>query len=433
MPGYAVVDLETTGLRPSWHDRIVEIGVVLLGPDGHVEGTWETLVNPERDLGPQEIHGIAAADVLGAPTFADVAGTLTDLLRGRTFVAHNATFDTSFLRASYDNLGVTVPVTSATSLCTMRWAGRLLPHAPRTLAGCCAHAGIPLRDHHTALADASATAALLAYLMDAAGRPQPGTRRALRTDGDWSPPWAEVCALAEVAPWPTLPLTGCTCVVRGNATRREVPFLSRLVDSLPGECTDDAQTAYLALLDRALLDRFLSVREQHALVSCAGDLGIDQPTAIGLHRRYLHSLARAAWADDRLTDAEREDLHAVAALLDLDPGEVEDALTATRDTTIPTEALTAGYGDGATSSTVQHFRLTPGDLVVFTGQMNLPRGAWMDRARAAGLVPYTAVTKNVRLVVAADPDSLSGKARKAVDYGIPIISEDAFAGMIGQR
>ncbi|HCM50934.1 MAG TPA: hypothetical protein DIS91_10455, partial [Microbacterium sp.] len=29
----------------------------------------------------------------------------------------------------------------------------------------------------------------------------------------------------------------------------------------------------------------------------------------------------------------------------------------------------------------------------------------------------------VRLVVAADPDSLSGKARKARDYGIPIVGE----------
>jgi len=40
------------------------------------------------------------------------------------------------------------------------------------------------------------------------------------------------------------------------------------------------------------------------------------------------------------------------------------------------------------------------------------------------------VTKKVKLVVAADPDSLSGKARKATDYGIPIVTEDAFAVML---
>ena len=46
--GFAVVDLETTGL--SNLDRIVEIGVVLLRPDLTVEDTWETLIQPERDI-----------------------------------------------------------------------------------------------------------------------------------------------------------------------------------------------------------------------------------------------------------------------------------------------------------------------------------------------------------------------------------------------
>jgi len=406
MPGYAVVDLETTGLRPSWHDRIVEIGVVLLDPDGEVEGTWETLVNPERDLGPQEIHGIVAADVLAAPTFADVAGDVVDLLRGRTFVAHNAAFDATFLAASYRTLGLAVPVRSATSVCTMRWASRLMPRAPRTLAGCCAHAGVPLHDHHAALADAAAAAGLLRRLMDISGRP--GARRTGRPSGAWSPPWAELCAISEAMPWPTVAHRGCSCVVRGNAAARRAPFLSRLVDSLPGECVGEAQAEYLALLDRALLDRLISVREQEALVACARDLGIDQPTALSLHRTYLHSLARAAWADGVVSEPEREDLLAVAALLDLDPAEVDGALAA---------------AEGSGAGGVNHFRLQPGDLVVFTGQMAESREVWVERAVAAGLVPHPGVTKKVRLVVAADPDSLSGKARKAVDYGIPIVTE----------
>lgn len=434
MPGYAVVDLETTGLRPSWHDRIVEIGIVLLDPDGEQEATWQTLVNPQRDLGPQEVHGIAAADVLAAPTFADVAGTVADLLRGRTLVAHNATFDTSFLRASYETLGLRVPIRSATSLCTMRWAGRLMPRAPRTLAGCCTHAGIRLNQHHAALADATATAALLRHLMDITGRPHPQHRSASATHRTWSPPWTEVCDVAESATWPLITNRGCTCVVRGNATARQVPFLSRLVDSLPAECTDDAQTTYLALLDRALIDRFLSVREQHALVSCARELGIDQPTATTLHRRYLNALARAAWDDHLITYAEREDLDAVAHLLDLDPGDVDTALRDARPTEppgAPTSAeLDAAPPPAPDPAVPERFRLGPGDMVVFTGEMTLPRDVWIARARAVGLIPHTGVTKKVRLVVAADPDSLSGKARKAADYGIPIITEGAFARMI---
>ncbi|WP_371825942.1 exonuclease domain-containing protein [Nonomuraea turcica] len=33
---YAVIDLETTGLRPSWHDRIIEVAVVVLDPLGRI-------------------------------------------------------------------------------------------------------------------------------------------------------------------------------------------------------------------------------------------------------------------------------------------------------------------------------------------------------------------------------------------------------------
>ncbi|GAA1643474.1 exonuclease domain-containing protein [Georgenia ruanii] len=425
MNGYAVVDLETTGLRPGGHDRVVEVGVVLLSPTGEVEDTWSTLVNPERDLGPQDVHGIRAADVLAAPTFADLAGTLTTLLRGRTFVAHNARFDAGFLTAAYLRVGHAVPLTAETTLCTLRWAGRLLPQAPRTLAGCCASVGVPLEHHHSALADATAAAGLLRHYLELAGLPRADVAPGLGAPGRWTPPWWETVAAAERAAWPAIPDGGARCVVRGNATEREVPFLSRLVDSLVAVPGSEAQTDYLALLDHALMDRVLSVREQQALVATAHDLAIDQPTAIALHRAYLRSLARAAIADGVVSAAEREDLHAVASLLDLDPAEVDGALDAEAGAGVPPP-----LDDAALAPTVEHFRLAPGDKVVFTGEMAEPREVWQARAAAAGLVPHPNVTKQVRLVVAADPDSLSGKARKAAGYGIPIVTEAAFGRML---
>ncbi|MQA95903.1 MAG: 3'-5' exonuclease, partial [Streptosporangiales bacterium] len=39
-PGYAVIDVETTGLRTDWHNRVIEVGVVLLDPSGEVTGEW---------------------------------------------------------------------------------------------------------------------------------------------------------------------------------------------------------------------------------------------------------------------------------------------------------------------------------------------------------------------------------------------------------
>jgi len=71
------------------------------------------------------------------------------------------------------------------------------------------------------------------------------------------------------------------------------------------------------------------------------------------------------------------------------------------------------------------------DPVVFTGEMNEVREVWEERDRAAGLVVGKYVTKKTVLVVAGDPDSLSGKARKARDYKIPIVNEDAFGHMLG--
>jgi DNA polymerase-3 subunit epsilon len=107
---YAVVDVETTGLRTSWHDRIVEIAVVRLDESGRPRDEWCTLVSPDRDLGPQEIHGITAAEARRAPTFAELAGQIVDRLAGHTVVAHNLPFDAGFLASEFAKLGYQVPV-----------------------------------------------------------------------------------------------------------------------------------------------------------------------------------------------------------------------------------------------------------------------------------------------------------------------------------
>ena len=54
---------------------------------------------PPKRPGAQHIHGIDALEARVAPTFAQVAGDLTDLLRGRVVTAHNSAFDAAFLAA----------------------------------------------------------------------------------------------------------------------------------------------------------------------------------------------------------------------------------------------------------------------------------------------------------------------------------------------
>lgn len=62
-----VVDVKTTGLYDA--DRIVEVAAVTLNPRGRVVDEWDTLVNPERDVGPTHLHGVSATMVSAAPTF----------------------------------------------------------------------------------------------------------------------------------------------------------------------------------------------------------------------------------------------------------------------------------------------------------------------------------------------------------------------------
>ncbi len=70
---------------------------MLTDDTGRIEEEWTTLVNPHRDIGPTNIHGIAAADVAEAPDFAEVSDRILEVLAGRVVVAHNASFDMRFL------------------------------------------------------------------------------------------------------------------------------------------------------------------------------------------------------------------------------------------------------------------------------------------------------------------------------------------------
>ncbi|HEX8866463.1 MAG TPA: exonuclease domain-containing protein [Lentzea sp.] len=141
--GYAVADVETTGL--GHHHRVIEVAVVHVDSSGRRTDEWCTLVNPRRDPGVQ--HGVSVADLGRAPDFAGVAGELAARLSGRVLVAHNLAFHLVFLRAEFARLGHEL---SASGVCTMELAGGI------TRA-------------HSALRNARASAGLLAQCLDRVG------------------------------------------------------------------------------------------------------------------------------------------------------------------------------------------------------------------------------------------------------------------------
>ena len=117
---YAIIDLETTGFSPKNHDRIVEVGIVRADPHGNRLQEYCTLINPRRDVGGTQVHGITATDVAGAPAFRDVVGDIHEMLRGAVIVAHNTQFDLRFLCHECEESGAPLP--EVLSLCTLSLA-----------------------------------------------------------------------------------------------------------------------------------------------------------------------------------------------------------------------------------------------------------------------------------------------------------------------
>lgn len=393
MAGFAVIDFETTGLVPERSDRIVEIGVVLLDASGARQGQWSTLINPQRDVGATSIHGISAKDVFDAPLFSDISRELLSLTSGRTVVAHNASFDMRFLHSELVRAGHDVHERPP-ALCTMKWSRRLLGVAK--LEQCCAALGIPLQDAHSALADAEATASLLARIS-----PQ----------GSRASEWHAESASSATFSWPTTASTKyVTLQPRARARSRQPgDWFEELLENawVGGESVDEAE--YILALNIALLDFHLSRSEEETLSTLALNSGLSPKRIVDIHRAHLQSLANEAFSDGVITQIERGELESVAAHVGLDMTDLDRALRTAK----------------SAPQSQRRQMLSPGDRIVFTGQLSLPREDWIRRVTSVGLTTG-GVTKRTAFVVTSDPDSLSGKSQKARAYGIPIINEAGF-------
>jgi DNA polymerase-3 subunit epsilon len=162
---FAVVDVETTGMRAAGSDRITEIAIVVVH-GGWREVVLETLVNPGRPIPPAicAITNITDDMVREAPPFHAVADQVLAALAGRIFVAHNARFDWGFLAAELRrarDLTLDGP-----RLCTVRLARRLV----RAVRSCALdnlqhYFGLENLARHRAAGDALVTAELLARLL----------------------------------------------------------------------------------------------------------------------------------------------------------------------------------------------------------------------------------------------------------------------------
>jgi len=165
MPKYAIIDVETTGGMARF-ERITEIAIVL--HDGaQVTDTFSTLLNPERSIpwNITQLTGITDEMVAHAPKFFEVAKQIVELTEGAIFVAHNVSFDYSFVREEFARLGYSF---SRKQLCTVRLSRIVFPGlASYSLSNLKRHFGIYAEQSHRALDDTLATVQIFERIMAA--------------------------------------------------------------------------------------------------------------------------------------------------------------------------------------------------------------------------------------------------------------------------
>lgn len=167
-----VLDTETTGLYPGLGHRVTEIGAIRF-IDWEPVGQMSTLLNPQRPIEPKasEITGITDAQVAVAPKFNKVAEELITLIDDALLVAHNASFDASFVGLEMVNnrsphiFNSTEPLPANPWLCTLELSRKYFHFGRNNLANVARKLNVRVGNTHRALQDVFITAEVCRRMM----------------------------------------------------------------------------------------------------------------------------------------------------------------------------------------------------------------------------------------------------------------------------
>lgn len=415
---FAVVDVETTGFSHR-NDRIVEIAIVRINEKGEVIRQYETLVNPQRDIGASAIHKITASDVINAPTFTDIKDSVIEMLNNAVIISHNKSFDLGFLKSEFKRAGIELE--ELNGICTLRLSKILFPELPsRKLEVLCEYLDVLVENAHRAYDDCLATAYLFHKMYSTFLE---NISRDEFNDEFVIPNWFAYDSLHNGN---LIEFKREDAKKQKNAERsRMKSLLNRIPDFYKPSQYNISE--YLNLLDQILEDRLITDEEFNEIENYANENNISSKELNSIHEEYYRRLVRFYLADKFLSEVELLDLEKVAGLLQIDKDSSSTILNLEK----------AELNLGSNNSLSEESRYE-GNTVCFTGQLSSSvKGQLIDREFAhslaieKGLIVKKGVSKKLDLLVVADPNSQSSKARKARDYGVKIIAEAVFWRNIG--
>ncbi|CAN5441327.1 hypothetical protein BH10PAT3_BH10PAT3_1240 [soil metagenome] len=146
------LDIETTGGNARY-SRITEIGALRV-EDNKIVNRFKQLINPEERV-PSFITGLTGITdemLWDAPTFRSIADDLDLFLDGGLFIAHNVSFDYSFIKMEFERIGYRFNMDRA---CSARLSKRLYPeHKSHALDRVIERMNLDVKNRHRAYDDA---------------------------------------------------------------------------------------------------------------------------------------------------------------------------------------------------------------------------------------------------------------------------------------
>ena len=162
MLNFAAIDFETANNERS---SVCSVGIAIVR-DGKIVDKFYSLIKPEPEYYNywcSQVHGLSLDDTMEAPVFPDVWAQIEPMIEGLPLVAHNKAFDESCLKAVFRVYQMDYP--DYDFHCTCIASRKVWPEGPHNLDIIAARCGYDLENHHHALADAEACAAIALQIL----------------------------------------------------------------------------------------------------------------------------------------------------------------------------------------------------------------------------------------------------------------------------